>query len=284
MKTEEVNCYYCHSSESEFYDTENGFNLVKCKQCGLLYVNPRPQITDIEEAHQVGQHRGEEIIDVTGNFKQQKVEQYLNILKDFYGINSELMAEKKWLDIGCGNGEFVKDLEIFTQGNCNVQGVEPNIYKQESAKKKGLNVSFFDLDKCETKYQFISLLNVYSHLPDPIKILENWSQLLTEKGELLIQTGDSANLDQKDHHRPYYLPDHLSFVSEEILRDILQKIGFQIIKIQKYRFSEFRIPTVKNIAKETLKLVMPYKKSSLFTELFPKQPNRDMWIRAIKNP
>ncbi|HAC62859.1 MAG TPA: hypothetical protein DCF68_04815 [Cyanothece sp. UBA12306] len=282
MKTEQVTCYYCHSSEFELYDTENGFNLVKCQQCGLLYVNPRPQMDDIKEAHQVGQHRGEEIIDVTGNFNHEKVEHYLDILQDFYGENPDFLAQKRWLDIGCGHGEFVKALEIFTKENCHVQGVEPNIYKQQSAQKEGLNVSFFDLDKCETKYNSISLLNVYSHLPDPIKILENWTRLLTEKGELLIQTGDSANLDQKDHHRPYYLPDHLSFVSEEILTHILKNLGFQIIEVKKYRFSEFRVPTVKNMAEETLKLIMPHQKSSLFTELFPNHPNRDMWIRAIK--
>ncbi|WP_157951096.1 class I SAM-dependent methyltransferase [Cyanothece sp. BG0011] len=282
MKTQQINCYNCSSSEIQLYDTENGFNLVKCKNCGLLYVNPQPDRSEIEKAHEIGQHRGEKTIDVTGNFSSQKVETYLKIIKDFYGEKCQEFSGKKWLDIGCGHGEFIKAIEIFSEGTCNIQGIEPNVYKQKSAQNQGLNVSFFDLDKCETKYDFISLLNVYSHLPNPIESLTNWSNLLTEEGELLIQTGDSADLNSQDHHKPYYLPDHLSFVSEKILTDILKKIGFNIFQIKKYRFSEFPVPSLTSVTKETLKLIVPHKKSSLFTELFPKHPNRDMWIRATK--
>lgn len=74
MKTQQVNCYNRFSSDSQLYDTENGFQLVKCKNCGLLYVNPQPDRIEIKKAHEIGQHRGEKTIEVTGEFSPEKVE------------------------------------------------------------------------------------------------------------------------------------------------------------------------------------------------------------------
>ena len=45
----EVDCYQCKSNKNELYDTENGHNLVKCLDCGLLYLNPRPGLEDIND-------------------------------------------------------------------------------------------------------------------------------------------------------------------------------------------------------------------------------------------
>ena len=46
----EVDCYQCKSNKNELYDTENGHNLVKCLECGLLFLNPRPGLEEINEA------------------------------------------------------------------------------------------------------------------------------------------------------------------------------------------------------------------------------------------
>ncbi|WP_210407585.1 hypothetical protein, partial [Hydrocoleum sp. CS-953] len=79
MKTIEVKCYHCGSEKYNFYDTENGFNLVKCLDCGLLYVNPCPIQEEIDLGAKTGLHQGQEDFDMTGNFSPNKVEKYLHI-------------------------------------------------------------------------------------------------------------------------------------------------------------------------------------------------------------
>jgi len=272
MKT--VKCYNCKSNENKFYASENGYTLVKCSQCGLLFVNPRPNDIEVTQASMVGQHKGDNTINVTGVFQTRKTVAYLDVLSDFskYGLFTNSVS---WLDIGCGHGEFLVALKQFSNGKILSKGLEPNKLKQESAKKKYLDVSNFDLDKHLGRYDVISCLNVYSHLPDPPKVIEGWKKLLKKGGGILIETGDTANLSGKEHYKPYYLPDHLSFASEDIVVRILEKSGFEVKVVNKY-------PLIRNdlhtILIEIIKLFWPKKQSKIMS-IF-KNKKTDMYIWA----
>lgn len=63
-----VACYNCGTHEAVKYASENGFDLVKCQQCGLLYVNPRPEANEIIEGAEQGLHHGDVDFDLTGRF------------------------------------------------------------------------------------------------------------------------------------------------------------------------------------------------------------------------
>jgi len=63
-----VSCYNCASITYTNYLAENGFNLVKCKRCGLLYVNPRLDDSEINEATKIGTHKGIKDLMVTGSY------------------------------------------------------------------------------------------------------------------------------------------------------------------------------------------------------------------------
>lgn len=266
----EVVCYNCVSKEHVFYYEENSFTLVKCVSCGLLFVNNRPGDTEISQAHKQGKHKGLQALEVTGEFDTNR--RYDLVLNDLY--KDGFGNIKTWLDVGCGHGEFIEAVTEYGDGKLNVVGSEPNVHKQDSARKRGLNVNYFDLETHDTKYDVISLLNVYSHLPDPPAFLLMLKNLLNPNGELILQTGDTANLSAKMHYKPFSLPDHLSFVSEDILVSILERIGFEIISIIKYRI--VRTDFI-SIAKEMVKLFLPHYKSKL--NLYFMQPT-DMYIRA----
>ena len=274
MSTDLVCCYNCKSTNSSLYAEENGYKLVKCDQCGLLYVNPRPGKEEMSQATMSGLHKGEKIINVTEVFKPEKVKHYLSILFDLYG--TDIPTDKKsWMDIGCGNGEFLLALSKYFTHNIDAKGIEPNVHKQQVAKDKGLNVGFYDLKTTSEKYDTISILNVYSHLPDPVEAFTNWRDLLKPGGELIIETGDSSHLSYKEHHKPFYLPDHLSFANEEIVTSILKRTGYEVIVIKKYRYHMGLLATVK----DTILFILR-KKKYLFST-FNKRPT-DMWIRARK--
>jgi len=275
----DTNCYNCGSEAYEAYAFENGFALVRCTSCGLLYVNPRPAEEDIEAAHKLGVHRGEETLDMTGQFNQAKIPRYLTILEDFYGddITNARDAPRKWLDIGCGHGEFVMALQKFGENYIQARGLEPNVLKQESARARKLDVSYFDLQQHSEQYDTISLLNVYSHLPDPPAAIAGWTRLLRPGGELFLETGDTAGLPPSQHPRPLLLPDHLSFASEKIVVRILEDCGFEIVHIEKYPFAnQFRL----SMMKELLKVFWPGKTSKLRYIISPNKYRIDMYIRA----
>lgn len=271
-----LNCYNCGSKERTFYAEENGFSLVKCTGCGLLYLEERPDDKEMVHAHQQGRHSGLKELDVTGRFKPEEIPWYLNVLENIFKGN--LGNKKTWLDVGCGHGEFMAAVQKYSSGKISVRGTEPNVFKQKSARDRGLDVSYFDIESHKTSYDIISLLNVYSHLPDPPAFFEMLKKRLNPNGEIIIETGDTADLTAKEHYRPFYLPDHLSFASEKIVSDILTRSGFEILSINKYSCLPFG---PKGILKEFVKACLPKYKSALpYYVKWKRYSQTDMFIRA----
>jgi SAM-dependent methyltransferase len=278
-----VRCYNCQSNKNTFYASENSFNLVKCDECGLLFVNPRPNDEEISRAHKVGVHRGSEELHMTGSFSLSKISIYKDIFKDIYG-DDFCLDNISWLDIGCGHGEFLLALQQVGGGRIIAKGIEPNVHKQKSAQERGLDVSNFELDEHNEKYDVISLLNVYSHLSDPPKTILGWKKLLKPGGEIILETGDTALLSSKDHYKPFYLPDHLSLASEDIVTDILKRIGFDIICIKKYPYLNLKRDLF-SVIKEVIKTAIPNKNFRLkYILKYNLYAKTDMFIRAkLKN-
>ena len=271
-----ANCYNCHSENSRFYAEENGFSLVKCNECGLLYVQNLPDENRILQATKEGRHRGLKELHVSGRFTKSKIKQYLCILNDIYGHS--INDINTWLDVGCGHGEFIIALRKYSSNKISIKGVEPNKEKQSSAQKRGLNVTFFDIETHDQKYECISLLDVYSHLSNPKRFILSLKKLLSPRGEILIQTGDSANLSPKEQFRPFGLPDHSSFASESILRNILSQLNFEILTINKYPYFNIEF---KSILKEFLKIFLPkYTSNIKYLIRWKKYSETNMFIRA----
>ena len=274
---ETINCYNCKTKDHSFYAEENGFSLVKCSSCGLLYVKDRPENSLISQASKQGIHTtGKKVLDVTARYNPGKITGYMKVLDDLF--SRELTGLNKWLDIGCGYGEFIQAVNNYSSGRINIKGSEPSVHKQESAKRRGLNVEFFDIDTHTEKYDIISLLNVYSHLPDPPSFLDSIKKLLYPGGELIIQTGDTADIVPENYIRPFYLPDHLSFASEKILVEMLRRKGFEIIVIKKYPFMQFNL---KNTVRELAKVIHPRHSSRIrYFFKIKNHPATNMYIRA----
>src|SRR5690606_40747226 len=129
-----VSCYNCGTREAVKYASENGYDLVKCTQCGLLYVNPRPDAEEIAEGAEQGLHKGDIAFNVTGRFDPLKCWLYKRVLTDLFPKGC---PAKSWLDIGCGHGELLVTVKVIYHGDVAIKGTEPNIHKQKAAQQKG---------------------------------------------------------------------------------------------------------------------------------------------------
>jgi SAM-dependent methyltransferase len=282
----DVTCYNCHSDRHAFYAEENGFTLVKCAGCGLLFVTPRPGESEILAAHRIGKHHGATSFDITGAFDESKIRPYVGVLGDIY--NGSLGQNTAWLDIGCGHGEFMLAVQRCSQGRVAVEGIEPNQHKCASARTRRLDVYESDTAPPSGRYDVISLLNVYSHLTDPPASIAAWRRLLKPGGELLIQTGDTADLASEDHWRPFYLPDHLSFASEAIVCQVLDRCGFDIVSVHNYPLvTADPLTVIVEAAKAVRAAVLPrYRYATKWQYLSRHRlyDGRDMFIRARLRP
>ena len=185
-----VACYACHDTEAEYWAEENGFTVVKCASCGLLYVNPRPRDEDISAAVRIGLHEGVEFQNAIGSYWPRTKPGFKRRLLEIFSDRDFSAGEFAWLDVGCGFGEFMETVTELSNGKAIVCGCEPSQPKLASARERGLDVAFFDLRTHTKTYDYVSMLNVYSHLPDPVGTIGELRRLLKPRGELLLQTGD----------------------------------------------------------------------------------------------
>jgi SAM-dependent methyltransferase len=254
---------------------------VKCSGCGLLYVTPRPSPAESDRAAISGVHQGEAALVVTGCFAEWKIKHYRTVLEDLYGRHWANQG-KTWLDVGCGHGEFLLALRQYSRGGIVGSGLEPNVGKQESARARGLNVSSFELDGHAERYDVVSFLNVYSHLHDPPTFMRECRAVLKPRGELLVQTGDSADIPSDEIFRPLSLPDHLSFASEKIVVNLLRRSGFREVAVKKYPVYPFKAwPCIKAF----VKLLFPSRRSEARDLIrrywLSHKYHTDMYIRAV---
>lgn len=228
-----VDCPVCGADAIDPYAVENGFELVRCGGCGLLYVTPRPDPVATAVAHQYGLHEGDTTLAVTGRYRPDRVRPYLRILRDVHGASLPPTC-RRWLDIGCGHGEFLTALGRFAGDDVSLIGLEPNVTKARGCAARGLDVRSVGLEEVDGNFSTISLLNVFSHLQDPTEFIAGCVARLDPGGELLLETGDTADLAAVDHPRPLFLPDHLLFANERIVHRVLTEAGLQVLSVHHY--------------------------------------------------
>lgn len=255
--------------------------MVKCQQCGLLFVNPRPALSEIDEAARTGMHRfGDKALNVIGAFSRRKVRFYVQRLKDVVPAETWRDPNLSWVDIGAGYGEMTGAVKEMAAKGARVQGIEPCEPKVRVAQKLGLPVDTTPLSQVTDRFTHVSLINVFSHLPDPVEFLRQLAELLVPSGKLLLVTGNAADISRDEYPGNLYLPDHLIFGGEESIKAVLEKAGFEVIVARTYADMTTMdgplVTTMKNgirriMGKPVLPLRLP--KGSRF---------RSLWIYAIR--
>lgn len=147
-------------------------------------------------------------------------------------------SKLKILDMGCGTGKNMKELESFgavfgidTSGDaiayCKTRGLTK--VKLGSTYRSGFDAKTFDL---------ITLLDVLEHT-DEHKTLAEASRILVSGGEILITVPAFGWLwsrwDDVLHHRRRY--------NKSMLKEVLVSEGFEVVKIS-YLYSFLIIPTL----------------------------------------
>lgn len=273
IKTE--GCPVCASVDATAWASENGYSAVKCRSCSLVYLSPSPDLSDRDRSLQYGAHAGDKTIDTNARPGGTRVvHRYKAILDDLYGTQLN-DATVQWLDIGCGYGEFLTALQARVAHGSSLTGSEPNNRKAEYAREQGLDVSYKDLADLSVGYTHISLLNVFSHLPDPVSFLSRARDLLAVNGELLVQTGNAGDLERSDVPGALWLPDHLTFAGRGTLDILFAKLEMDIVKVSEYR--EPRL-TPTNVAKDLAKRLLRPDHNGVKW----RGPSRSVWLRARK--
>lgn len=228
---EPVKCVLCDLDDSQLLYIKDSFNIVRCKQCDLIYVNPRPDEKLLAEIYRQEYHRayqGKNFVQLhEGEFKKRLFEERIKIIQKH-------KEGRRILDVGCSYGYF---LEVARERGWDAYGIELSQYAANYAREKmGLNVFNGDVFSIDSHDYFdvCTLWHVLEHIPTPIKSLQRIHRLLKKNGMIVIETPNincSKAKKQKKSWGYLRLPEHLYYYTPATAKQLLSKCGFEIIHI-----------------------------------------------------
>lgn len=157
---------------------------VACRQCGLVWSDPRPHDTRqfYEQDYRLAYKR-------TYEPRAKHVLRAGQVaLSRFEKIRSCLHGRMRILDVGSGGGEFAYLLKSLGH---EVRGIEPNQgYATFAAKQYGLDITqgfIGDVDLPQASYDLITIWHVLEHTEDPRAVLRQLQCALRPGGLLLVE-------------------------------------------------------------------------------------------------
>jgi 2-polyprenyl-3-methyl-5-hydroxy-6-metoxy-1,4-benzoquinol methylase len=136
-------------------------------------------------------------------------------------IEPYLRDIQKHLDIGSSSGAFLEATR--TRYCCEVVGVEPGETYRAYSQEQGIR-TYPTLEKVEeNRFDFISLMHVLEHLPDPLNSLVKLRKsYLNASGYILVEVPNLS-----DHHALEIA--HLYAFAPSTLKALLHQAGYRIV-------------------------------------------------------
>ena len=233
---EYVTCALCNLDDAEPFFEDRGFQLVRCRRCGLVYINPRPTLKESDEMCNMSVDADAEIMDHFGYESYA----YLHELKarKFLKILSSFVKRGKILDIGCAAGFFLN------QARCqgfDVQGVELSkefcTYARDRFKLYVFQGTLRENRFPDEHFDVVTMFDVLSHLRAPVEDLNEINRILKRDGLLFIETGNKGELDAKAVEKfgaVWGSPAHQYHYGTETLVKLLETTQFECLSIDRF--------------------------------------------------
>ena len=215
------------------------YKVIDCEACGFKHLDPIPSKEEIERYYEK-QYYQKKIPKLLDPKKEASELEWENLwFRDrLFILNKHIRHKpKRLLDVGCGNGFFLK---FMSKNGWEVVGIEPSPSASEYARSLGLNVFNMTLEKFaeDRWYGYFDAINlkcVLEHVPNPREILEICKGLLKDSGIICIEVPNDFNILQLQAHklgRPQYwivTPDHINYFDFSSLERLLKNTGLEIV-------------------------------------------------------
>lgn len=238
LRCQDVACNLCRGSESKHLFTVHSFNVVKCLNCGLVYLNPMPYPEDIANVYDSREYyckKGHQDETPLGYADYAMLEGHLTFVANELLRPVRHIKTGRLLDVGCSMGIM---LNHFRELGWDTYGVDISTYATEYARDQ-LGLKIFTgvvekLDLPESYFDLVTMVLTIEHIPSPRDTLEALHRLMKPGAVIIVATHDIDGpwpRIVKGRWRHLNVPEHLYFFSKSTLKRMLEETGFSTFRI-----------------------------------------------------
>ncbi len=229
-----------------YYNFRVPLTVVSCPRCGMVFLNPQYTPQAYEEFYS-DQYYGD--FDEHVNANRKYLGEYYGSLKErvITRFLKTFPAGGRYLEAGVGSGVWLDFLREFDKNfdQRQIYALEPSGSCIENLKKRFPNVecqrkvieandfddSFFDNALCSA---------LVEHFNDPLFSLLHFNRMIKKGGHLLLSTPALDSTCTRVGVPGFFKYTHTFYFSEQSIRSILEKAGFEISWIEYRAGTEVR--------------------------------------------
>ena len=232
----ECNCNLCGIGNHEaIFRRPDGLQVVQCKSCGLVYLNPRPKDDLIPILYDNDYFMSPSSIGFDNYFSDETRIGMRNASKMRLRVLREagIKSFAKMIEVGCGTGEFC---HVVHNMGVSVTGIDISESAITEAISRYKAIPFHvgtieDVDP-EVKYDALFAFEVIEHLANPDRFFAKASVLLEQNGIFCITTpsfecGESIGFDNWIGFSTSF--EHLYFFSAATVAKFAEKHGMGVV-------------------------------------------------------
>ncbi len=245
IQTEEVPlCPICASSEYEEFavgfDYElltcsNVWRLVQCRNCQHVWLNPRPALTELSVVYPTTYYayNYDRI-----NHIARKAKEFLDRRKIAKILRYCSKTPQSYLDIGCGDGRFLRVLEKSGISPSALYGLELDKRVVERLHVQGYRGVFCarveDVSGLpDSQIELATMFHVIEHVDNPSAVIARVYRWLSPGGVLALETPNLESFDARLFKRTYWggyhIPRHWNLFTPTSIARLLEDNGLVVL-------------------------------------------------------
>jgi ubiquinone/menaquinone biosynthesis C-methylase UbiE len=248
---EEIFCPLCRHHESHLwleaqdrlFGAPDKYRIVRCKECDLTYVNPRPTFAALD-THYKEDYLAFATTEETPWYMRPLIQGWEVVatrrrLKDMEKVLGRISPDMRFLDVGCGLNMLLS--HIHKQRGASGVGVDINEkavrYVQEKLRMEAVLGTLERAGLGPDQFDVATMLHYLEHEGDPRRVLAEVRRVLKPHGYLVIEIPDATGWPPrvfKDRWASLDIPRHLVFFCEDTLRRALAEEGFELVSYKKF--------------------------------------------------
>jgi SAM-dependent methyltransferase len=231
-----IDCPACGSKKYRKQFEKTGFTLVLCKNCGTLFVNPRPPGRLLNDFYTKSRSASFFVHSFFQPVAEARREKIFRPRAEY--IRDTLPEKSKGIigDIGAGVGLFLEELaKLWPSGR--MVAIEPSLEEVKVCKEKGLEVipcALEDVKGLDNKFDLLTSFELFEHLYSPDEFLKKTWKLLRPGGHLFLTTQNGEGFDIQilwEKSKSISPPVHLNFFNPGSIKKLLEANNFIVEKI-----------------------------------------------------